>query len=43
MAWTSILSRRMDRPLINLGLDGNGKMHPEVIDLVVKLTLKYLS
>ena len=40
MAWTSILSRRMDRPLINLGLDGNGKMHPEVIDLVSEIDSK---
>ena len=40
MAWASILSRRMDRPLINLGLDGNGKMHPEVIDLISEINSK---
>ena len=40
MAWASILSRRMDRPLINLGLDGNGKMHPEVIDLISEIDSK---
>ncbi|MCX6218470.1 SGNH/GDSL hydrolase family protein [Spirosoma sp.] len=34
MAWTSILSRKLDRPLINLGFSGNGRLEKEVVDLV---------
>ena len=34
MAWTSILGRKLDRPLINLGFSGNGRLEKEVIDLV---------
>lgn len=34
MAWPSILSRKLDRPLINLGFSGNGRLEKEVIDLV---------
>ncbi|GAB3775760.1 SGNH/GDSL hydrolase family protein [Spirosoma horti] len=34
MAWTSILGRKLDRPLINLGFSGNGRLEKEVVDLV---------
>ena len=34
MAWTAILSRKLDRPLINLGFSGNGRMEKEVMDFV---------
>ncbi|MCE7040719.1 SGNH/GDSL hydrolase family protein [Dyadobacter sp. CY312] len=37
MAWTSILSRKMDRPLINLGFSGNGRLEKEVTDLVAEV------
>ncbi len=34
MAWTSILGRELDWPLINLGFSGNGRMEKELIDLL---------
>ncbi|WP_031526811.1 SGNH/GDSL hydrolase family protein [Dyadobacter crusticola] len=34
MAWTAILGRKMDRPLINLAFSGNGRLEKEVVDLV---------
>jgi len=34
MAWTSILSRSMDRPLINLGFSGNGRLENEMIEFI---------
>ncbi|ADB39967.1 SGNH/GDSL hydrolase family protein [Spirosoma linguale] len=34
MAWTSILGRKLDRPLINLGFSGNGRLEKEVVELV---------
>jgi lysophospholipase L1-like esterase len=37
MAWTSILSRKMDRPLINLGFSGNGRLEKEVTNLVAEV------
>ncbi len=37
MCYTSILSRWLDRPCINLGFSGNGNMDPEVIDLLCEL------
>jgi lysophospholipase L1-like esterase len=40
MAWTSILSRKMDRPLINLGFSGNGRLEPEVIGFVAEIDAK---
>jgi lysophospholipase L1-like esterase len=40
MAWTSILSRKMDRPLINLGFSGNGRLEQEVADLIGEIDAK---
>lgn len=34
MAWTNILERKMDRPVINLGFSGNGRLDKGVIDLI---------
>ncbi len=39
-AWPSMLSRRMDRPVINLGFSGNGRLEKEVIDLMVEVDAK---
>jgi lysophospholipase L1-like esterase len=40
MAWTSILERKMDRPLINLAFSGNGRLEPELIDLISEIDAK---
>lgn len=37
MTWTSILQRHLNRPVINLGFSGNGRLEPEVINLVCEL------
>ncbi|MCG8307895.1 MAG: SGNH/GDSL hydrolase family protein [Cytophagales bacterium] len=40
MAWASILERGMDRPLINLGFSGNGRLEKEVIELIAEIDAK---
>lgn len=40
MAWTNILSRKLDRTVINLGFSGNGRLEKEVIDLINELDAK---
>lgn len=40
MAWTGILGRKMDRPLINLGFSGNGPMEKEIIELLAEVEAK---
>lgn len=37
MAWTAILGRKMDRPLINLAFSGNGRLEDEVMKSVAEL------
>jgi hypothetical protein len=37
MAWTSIVGRRLDVPMINLGFSGSGRMEPEMADLLAEL------
>jgi len=37
MAWPSIVGRRLDRPTINLGFSGNGRMEIEVARLLAEL------
>jgi lysophospholipase L1-like esterase len=37
MAWTNILQRRLDLPLINLGFSGNGRLEKEVEDLLTEV------
>ncbi len=34
MAWTAILGRAIDRPLINLGFSGNGQLEPALLGLI---------
>ncbi len=34
MAWTNILSRRLNRPMINLGFSGSGRGEPEVARVI---------
>lgn len=40
MAWTAILSRKMDRPLINLGFSGNGRLEEEVLQPIGEIDAK---
>jgi len=40
LAWTNILSRKLDRPVINLGFSGNGRLEKEVIDLITEVDAK---
>jgi len=40
MAWTSILERKLERPFINLGFSGNGRLEPEIIDLLTEIDAK---
>lgn len=37
MAWTSILARKLDEPLINLGFSGNGRLENELIELLTEI------
>lgn len=37
MAWTNILSRSMEMPVVNLGFSGNGKLEKEVLDFINEL------
>jgi len=40
LAWTAVLERKLDRPLINLGFSGSGKLEPSVIDLMNEIDAK---
>ena len=40
MAWTSILGRKIDRPLINLAFSGNGQLEEALIDLLAEIDAK---
>nr|WP_068889656.1 SGNH/GDSL hydrolase family protein [Pedobacter panaciterrae] len=40
MAWTSILQRKLDQPVINLGFSGNGRLEKELIDLLAEIDAK---
>lgn len=37
MAWTNIVAREMNRPMINLAFSGNGRMETEVIEYVSQI------
>ncbi len=37
MAWTSIVGRQLETPVINLGFSGSGKMEPAMADLLAEL------
>ena len=34
MAWTSILGRSIEQPVVNLGFSGNGRLEKELVDLI---------
>lgn len=40
MAWPALVGRKLDRPLINLGFSGNGRLEKEVIDLIAEIDAK---
>jgi lysophospholipase L1-like esterase len=40
LAWTSILQRTLDRPLVNLGFSGSGLLEKSVIDLMAEVDAK---
>ncbi|MFC0774981.1 SGNH/GDSL hydrolase family protein [Terrimonas alba] len=40
LAWTAILERILDRPLINLGFSGSGQLEKSVIDLMAEIDAK---
>ncbi len=40
MAWTAILGRKMDRPLINLAFSGNGRLEDEVMKSILEIDAK---
>lgn len=40
MAWTAILGRDLDRPLINLGFSGSGRLEQPVLDLMAEIDAK---
>ncbi len=40
VAWTSILARKMDRPLINLGFSGYGRLDLSMINLMSEIDAK---
>ncbi len=40
MAWPAILGRQLDRPLINLGFSGNGRLEKEVVSLLTGIDAK---
>lgn len=40
MAWTNILARSLDHPLINLGFSGSGRLEPEVLEFICEIDAK---
>ena len=36
-AWTNMLERRLDTPVINLAFSGNGRLEPEVLELLAEI------
>ena len=40
MAWSNIIDREMEHPIVNLGFSGNGRMEPEVYDLINEIDAK---
>lgn len=37
MAWTNILQRRLDAPVVNIGFSGNGQLEAEVFELLSEI------
>ncbi|PXX21669.1 lysophospholipase L1-like esterase [Arenibacter sp. ARW7G5Y1] len=40
MAWTSIVGRKLNQPVINLGFSGNGTLDEEIIELMTEIDAK---
>ncbi|WP_200979125.1 SGNH/GDSL hydrolase family protein [Echinicola sp. 20G] len=40
MAWTNIVGREMDMPMINLAFSGNGRLEPELIEYINTIDAK---
>ncbi len=40
MAWTSMLGRKMDRPLVNLGFSGSAHLETSVVELMAEIDAK---
>ncbi|MCC7523726.1 MAG: SGNH/GDSL hydrolase family protein [Chitinophagaceae bacterium] len=40
LAWTSILERQLDCPLVNFGFSGNGRLETPLIDLMTEIDAK---
>lgn len=40
MAWGNIINRTLEHPVINLGFSGNGKLEPELFDLLSEINAK---
>ncbi len=40
MAWSTIVERELGHPVVNLAFSGNGKMEPEVYDLLAEIDAK---
>ncbi len=40
LAWSSILSRKLDLPVINLGFSGSGRLDPPIVGLIGELDAK---
>lgn len=40
MAWTGIIERELEHPVVNLGFSGNGKLEPEVFELLSEIDAK---
>ena len=40
LAWTNILGRKLDRPVINLAFSGNGRLEKELIKLLTEIDAK---
>jgi lysophospholipase L1-like esterase len=40
LAWTSILGRKLDQPMINLAFSGNGRLEKEIIELLPEIDAK---
>lgn len=36
-AWTNKLSRKIDKPVLNFGFSGNGRLEPEIIDYISQI------
>lgn len=40
LAWTNILGRKLDEPIVNLGFSGNGRLENELIELMTEIDAK---